>query len=111
MTDPIKTLHKLAKNFRTAEQKAKESRAILNGHIQQMKLDGYTFPELAKESGLAQGTIQNIIADDPRAPQYWRKRCTRKPVSDSYCDEVWVKATDEWCDSCRQGLAVSTQSL
>lgn len=107
MTDPIKTLHKLATNFRAAEQKAKESRAILNAHIQQMKLDGYTFPELAKESGLAQGTIQNIISDDPRAPQYWRKRCTRKPKEGAYCDEIWAKNTAAWCKSCRQSIDIA----
>lgn len=102
MPDDTETLHQLAANYRAAEQALKHSRQQLDTHIQQLKRNGWAFRELAKQSGLAQGTIQNIIASDPKAPQYWRKRCTRKHVDGHYCDEVWLKNVDAWCESCRK---------
>jgi len=100
MPDDTETLHQLAANYRAAEQAFKHSRQQLDAHIQQLKRDGWAFRELAKQSGLAQGTIQNIIAEDPQAPQYWRKRCTRKTTSGDTCDEIWLKNTAEWCPAC-----------
>lgn len=61
--DPnIDQLHKLAEEYFDAEAESQRRRLILDAHIQQMKRDGYSYPVLARESGLAQGTIQNIVA-------------------------------------------------
>lgn len=106
MPDDTETLHQLAANYRAVEQALKHSRQQLDTHIQQLKRDGWAFRELAAETGLAQGTIQNIIAQDPQAPQYWRKRCTRKPKEGAYCDEIWIKNTAAWCENCTRGLEI-----
>lgn len=105
----ISRLHELADTYRLCVHETKKSRHQLNSQIQQMKRDGYTFPQLAKEAGLAQGTIQNIIAQDPSAPQYWRKRCTRKRIEGDYCDQIWVKNERAWCDNCTRGLNIENQ--
>lgn len=106
MPTETQTLQKLTRNYRKAEQQLADARAQLDTQIQELKRAGWGFRELAAETGLAQGTIQNIIAQDPQAPQYWRKRCTRKPKEGAYCDEVWLKNTAAWCENCTRGLEI-----
>lgn len=68
MTPPadhnIKHLHKLADAYRAAELKTKRARDVLDAYIQELKRNGYPYATLAKHSGLAQGTIQNIVAKE-----------------------------------------------
>lgn len=58
------TLHELAELYRQSEAETKRIRQRLDALIQELKREGYSFPVLARESGLAQGTIQNIVAKD-----------------------------------------------
>lgn len=60
----IETLHELADQYRAAQAETKRVRGKLDAYIQELKRAGYAYPLLAKESGLAQGTIQNIVAKD-----------------------------------------------
>lgn len=63
--DPnIEQLHQLADQYRAAEEETRNARQQLDLLIQEMKRNGYSYPTLAKESGLAQGTIQNIVAKE-----------------------------------------------
>lgn len=64
-TDPnITQLHQLADQYRTAEETTKKTRATLDALVQEMKKMGYSYSTLARETGLAQGTIQNIVAKE-----------------------------------------------
>lgn len=60
----IAKLHDLADKYWAADDHAKLMRKKLDTHIQNLKRAGYSFPVLAKNSGLSQGTIQNIVAKD-----------------------------------------------
>lgn len=99
-------LRQLARNYHELNQAAAEARQELDQHIQYLKRQGWGYRELAAGSDLAQGTIQKIIANDPQAYQYWRKRCTRKASGNNYCDVVWLKNVDEWCEFCRHGKEI-----
>lgn len=64
-TDPnIEQLHHLANIYRESEKETKLARQKLDRYIRQLKREGYPFSALAANSGLAQGTIQNIVAKD-----------------------------------------------
>lgn len=67
MTPPdpnITTLNEMADAYRRALSDAKHLRDKLDAYIQELKREGYSYPTLARESGLAQGTIQNIVAKE-----------------------------------------------
>jgi hypothetical protein len=65
MDDPnIKHLHRLVAAFRKSEAETKRHREQVDVYIQELKRQGYSYPVLARESGLSQGTIQNIVAKD-----------------------------------------------
>lgn len=57
-------LHELSDQYWDAENRTKLMRKKLDTYIQELKRAGYSFPVLAKNSGLSQGTIQNIVAKD-----------------------------------------------
>lgn len=61
--DPnVEHLHRLADNYWAALNAAKAARDKLDAVVQELKKAGYSYPFLAAETGLAQGTIQNIVA-------------------------------------------------
>jgi hypothetical protein len=63
--DPnIKHLQRLVAEFRESEAETRRRREQVDVYIQELKRQGYSYPVLARESGLAQGTIQNIVAKD-----------------------------------------------
>lgn len=64
MTDDpnVQQLHELADQYWAALNETKKARDKLDAVVQEMKKAGYSYPFLAAETGLAQGTIQNIVA-------------------------------------------------
>lgn len=63
--DPnIDQLRQLADQYREARAAKDHARMKLDAYIQELKNSGYPYRALAKHSGLAQGTIQNIVAKD-----------------------------------------------
>ena len=96
----LRRLNELAAEYRRAQQAAKDVRRHLDQHIQDVKRAGYSFPVLARESGLAQGTVHNIVASDRNSHQYWRQRCARKGTAEDFCDVRFPDQPAAWCDSC-----------
>lgn len=96
----LRRLNELAAEYRRAQQAAKDVRRHLDQHIQDMKRAGYSFPVLARESGLAQGTVHNIVASDRNSHQYWRQRCARKGTAEEFCDVRFPDQPSAWCNSC-----------
>lgn len=66
MSDQFNLLHQLADNYRLAQQQLADTRAELDREVIRLKHAGYSFPALARETQLAQGTIQNIVNPDMR---------------------------------------------
>ena len=96
----IRRLNELAAEYRRAQHAAKEVRQRLDEQIRAMKRAGYSFPVLAREAGLAQGTIHNIVAADRNSHQYWRQRCTLKRTAGSFCDVRFPDQPGAWCEPC-----------
>lgn len=66
-TDPnIDHLRNLVDNFRAADNEAKRLRKQLNEYVKELKQQGYSYPVLARETGMAINTIQYIINPDVR---------------------------------------------
>lgn len=100
--EQIAGLRALAEAWRAADRKATQARSALNAHIQKLKRGGAGFAELAATSGLAQGTIQNIVAQDPADISHWRRRCQRRKQGVGNCDEIWPRNIPEWCPVCSE---------
>lgn len=66
MSNQFDTLHQLADNYRAAQQHLANTRKLLDQEVIRLKRAGHSFPTLARESRLAQGTIQNIVNPDMR---------------------------------------------
>lgn len=63
MTDEVLArIASLADEYHQQLETASKTRAKLNALIQWAKNQDYSYPELSKASGLAQGTVQNIVA-------------------------------------------------
>lgn len=64
-TDPnLQTLNQLADQYHSVNNEAQRLRRQLDLHIQELKREGYSYRVLARESQLANGTIQRIVAKD-----------------------------------------------
>lgn len=64
-TDPnLQTLNQLADQYHSVHNEAQRLRRQLDLHIQELKREGYSYRVLARESQLANGTIQRIVAKD-----------------------------------------------
>lgn len=62
-TDPyLAKLRQLANEYHTATKQTESIRRRLDKYVQELKGEGYSYPVLAKNTRLSQGTIQNIIA-------------------------------------------------
>lgn len=61
----IEQLHDLAERYRKAKLAQAQAKRELWNYVRELKNQGYSYPALTKESGLARGTIQNIIRDYP----------------------------------------------
>lgn len=63
--DPnIDNLNQIAAEYHAAEETVKKIRVRLDALVQEMKKMGYSYSTLARETRLAQGTIQNIVAKE-----------------------------------------------